>query len=47
MYEVEWLNKDEWLEHTKKVLKNRGSKTDEEVLNEIVKFDYKFDVISQ
>lgn len=42
MYEIEWLNKDEWLEHAKKVLKNRGSKTDEEVLNEIVKFDYKF-----
>ena len=45
LYEIEWINKDEWLEHAKKVLKNRGTKIDEEVLNEVVKFDYKFDTI--
>ena len=38
-------NWDEWEQHAKKVLENRGSKTDEEVLAEIVKFDYKFDLI--
>ena len=38
-------NWDEWEQHAKKVLENRGSKNDEEVLSEIVKFDYKFDFI--
>lgn len=47
MYEIEWLNKDEWLKHAIKVMKARGNKSDEEILNEIVKFDFKFDIISQ
>ncbi len=47
MYEIVWLNKDEWWQYAIKVMKMRGNKSEEEVLNEIIKFDYKFDVISQ
>ncbi len=39
-------NWDEWEERAKELLKNRGSKTDDEILEEIVKFDYKLDFIS-
>lgn len=39
-------NWDEWEERAKKLLENRGSKTDDEILEEIVKFDYKFNFIS-
>ena len=46
MYEIEWINKDEWLKYVLKVVKNRGSKTNEELLEEACTFDFKFGSIS-
>lgn len=40
------LNKDEWEQHIKKVLANRGFKTDDEILEECCTFDFKFGTIS-
>ncbi|MBQ7353122.1 MAG: hypothetical protein IJW54_03860 [Clostridia bacterium] len=42
---LEFLNEDEWLQHASKLMKERGTKSDEEILKEIVKFDYKFSLI--
>lgn len=43
---LEWLNKDEWIEYLNKVIKNRGSKTDGQLLEEACAFDFKFGFIS-
>ncbi len=44
--EVVVSNWDEWVLHAKKVLANRGLKTEDELLAEIFKFDFKFETIS-
>ena len=46
MYKIEWINQDEWLKHLDNVIKNRGSKTDEELILEASAFDFKFGSIS-
>ena len=46
VYEIEWINQDEWLKHLYNAVKNRGSKTDEELVLEASNFDFKFDSIS-
>lgn len=39
------LNKDEWVQHSMEMVKSRGIKSDEEVLRDIVTFDFKFGTI--
>lgn len=39
------LNKDEWLHYASKIIEKQETKNDEELLKEIVKFNYKFDTI--
>lgn len=38
-------NKDEWVQHITEIVNSRGEKSDEELLKEIVTFDFKFETI--
>lgn len=41
------LNKNEWLQHATDIVKSRKLKSPEELLRDILTFDFKFGAISQ
>ena len=44
--EAKISNEDEWLEYASEIIKNRSSKSNEQLLEEISTFDFKFEFIS-
>lgn len=43
--ELVLLNKDKWVQHTIETVKSRDTKSEEEILRDIVIFDFKFGII--
>ena len=45
-YILKLVNENEWLQYATKLIRERGNKSDEELLKEILTFNFKFDTIS-